>query len=152
LEALGGVKIVYHKNIQKSSAYATNHEELQEALEKGVKFIENFELEDIIFDDNNFVVGIKSIDGEIINAKSLFIACGSNINVNLLRKIGISEEKIAKFIYKLTNKSIKDAESTLIDEKISVIGDMNPQYSGSVVKAILSGKVASKEITQLLVV
>ena len=150
INSLGGVTVVYHKKISDCNAYKVNHEELNFAINKGVKFIENAELNSTIVDDNNAIQSIKLFDGRIIQAKSLFVACGCSFNPNLLYEIGLSDEKILKFIHRLSEATdIKKYESSLIDDKISVIGDMNPQYKGSVVKAILNGKLAAIEIEEL---
>ena len=152
LEKLGGVRIIYHKNIQNSGAYKINHEEFREAMKRGVKFVDNFDFLQVIRDTDGSVKGIKSVDGRSIDAKSVFIGCGSSFDKNFFEKIGIKEAKIVEFINRLSGKSVKENCSTLIDEKISVIGDANPQYKGSVVKAILSGRVVSQEIEKLLLV
>ncbi len=151
INSLGGVTIVYHKKIQDCNAYKVNHEELNFAISKGVKFIDNAELRDIVTNVDDEVESIKLLDGRILEAKNLFVACGCSFNPNLLYEIGLDDEKILKFLHRLGNASdIKKYESSLIDEKISIIGDMNPQYAGSVVKAILNGKLAAQEIEKIL--
>lgn len=150
IDSLGGVTVIYHKKISYCNAYKVNHEELNFAIQKGVKFIENAELNSILVDNDDAICSIKFSDNSIINVKSLFIACGCSFNPNLFHEIGLSDEKILKFIHRLSEANdIKKYESSLIDEKISVIGDMNPQYKGSVVKAILNGKLAANEIYEL---
>jgi len=52
-------KILYRKKIIDSPAYKLNHQELKNALEEGVEFIEEVELEEIIIDKFNHVQAVK---------------------------------------------------------------------------------------------
>jgi NADPH-dependent glutamate synthase beta subunit-like oxidoreductase len=147
LESIGGVSILYHRKIQDSKAYKLNHQELQIAINKGVKFIEDACIEKLTIESDE-VREIILKNKRMILVKNLFIACGSKINTQLLEELGISKEEILNFISR-DCQNLKEFESCLIKNKVSVIGDMHPKYKGSVVKAILSGKLCVKEIEQI---
>jgi len=48
----GGVSLVYRKKMQDSPAYRGNHEEIKEALEQGVYFVENLSPTEIVKDEH----------------------------------------------------------------------------------------------------
>ena len=147
-EELGGVTIIYHKNLHEASSYKTNHEEMESALRKCIKFLENIEIKRIIIDKNDAIEMIEFCCGNKIDAKSLFIAYGFDLNSIVLKESGISEDEIKNFLNLGQNFDIKKSQSSMIVENISVIGDMNPQYKGSVVKAIANGYQGANEIFQ----
>jgi NADPH-dependent glutamate synthase beta subunit-like oxidoreductase len=120
------VTILYRKSMQKAPSYRENHEELQIALDKGIKFIENTHLESIDVDESGH---IKSVNGNIL-ARTLIFAFGTGYNDQIL----LDEPDIAR-AYK---------------SKIGVFGDLDPTYTGSVVKAIASSKDSYQEVSLLL--
>lgn len=119
-EELGGILICYRKNIEKSPAYKINHKELEDALNRKIKILENAEILEIEKDENDFCTGLKITAGgkaDIIPAKSILFAIGTS------------------------PLSVYDAASEDIStDDIFIFGDMDPKYSGSVVKALASAK------------
>ena len=117
LQSLGGVKILYHKDLKLSSAFRLNYSELQNALDEGVFFLENTSIQEIEKDQFNSLKNIKinncDNQNQLIPARSLIIAVGNTIN---------------------------DRIETQNMHNVSVWGDMLPKYSGSVVKAMASVK------------
>ena len=148
-DELGGVTVIYHKNLYEASSYRTNHEELESALRKGIKFLQNKEIKKIITKKNDEIDEVEFTDGKTIKARSLFIAYGFDYNPVILREAGISDDEIENFLNRLTAIDVKKYQSSTISRNISVIGDMNPQYKGSVVKAIANGKHCGDEIFAL---
>ena len=121
--APGDVTILYRKSIQESPSYKLNHEELQIAIDLGVNFILNTDLEKISVDENGEINMVNDIP-----AKSLIFAIGTHYN----------------------DRPMKE-EMNIIEqhkEKIGIFGDLNPEYEGSVVKAIASSKNSYKKISQ----
>jgi NADPH-dependent glutamate synthase beta subunit-like oxidoreductase len=115
---LGGVKIIYRKDLIKSPAYRLNHEEVQFALEEGVEFIECSEVLSLNSDEFG---SVQSITIEHENMKT-------NLKAGtVLIAAGTSRSDIQDF-------------DTIDDANISIYGDMNKKYTGSVVKAIASAK------------
>jgi NADPH-dependent glutamate synthase beta subunit-like oxidoreductase/NAD(P)H-flavin reductase len=149
-DELGGVTVVYHKNFYESGSYKTNHEELESALRKGIKFIENLEIKKIDVNQNEEIECIQLNSGLKVKTKSLFIAYGFDSNPIVLQEAKISSKEIENFLNRTKNRNIKKYQSSIISENISVIGDMNPQYKGSVVKAILNGFYSANEIFALM--
>lgn len=115
-DPIQNVTIIYRNKMQTSPSYKENHHELQMTLNMGVKFLENTELESIQTDSSANIISIN----KTIPAGTLVYSIGTHIN----DKIFSTEAEAFK----------------LYPEKIGIFGDMNPQYSGTVVKAIASVK------------
>ena len=87
LKEWGGVTLVYRKNLQSSPAYRLNHEEINEALEEGIKIIENLNPVECILNDYNAVESVRFIDSTrsdkeiILPAKTVFVAAGTSPNI-----------------------------------------------------------------------
>jgi NADPH-dependent glutamate synthase beta subunit-like oxidoreductase/NAD(P)H-flavin reductase len=130
LKKIGGVKILYRKKIQDSPAYKINYEELQNGFHEGIEFLEDIEPVEIICDQFGSAEKIKCIykDSEVmVSARTILIAAGTKPNT-----IPLQEYK--------NNAEILD--------KISIFGDLDKKYSGSVVSAMASAKDQYKKITE----
>ncbi|MDM8335165.1 FAD-dependent oxidoreductase [Wolbachia pipientis] len=169
MQSLGGVKVVYRKELKDSPSYRLNSEEAQNALSEGIYFIETLEPVEIMTDKYNHAESIKLIDtksGEIkyIKARSILIAAGTEPNTVIATEDkkyfkltngyfthlnSLSEEVDPIFSPKMQNK-----DRILVykqgDRAISFFGDLHPSYSGSVVKAMASAKNGYPIISQLL--
>ncbi|WP_265030679.1 FAD-dependent oxidoreductase [Wolbachia endosymbiont (group B) of Athalia cordata] len=169
MQSLGGVKVVYRKELKDSPSYRLNSEEVQNALSEGIYFIENLEPVEVVTDKYNHAESIKLIDkksGEIkcMKARSIFIAAGTEPNTVIATEdkrhfklsngyfthLNSSEKEIDPiFSPKMQNKDrilvYKQGNKT-----ISFFGDLHPSYSGSVVKAMASAKNGYPIISQLL--
>lgn len=132
-EIAGGVTICYRKSLSKSPAYLFNHEEVEHALSVGVRFEENFNLQEIRTDSFGHVSKIISQDGRALEAKTILVA------------IGIEDNEF------LDIKNLVNPQDDLFlnpEKNISYLGDCNPKYSGSVVKALASAKDNYQKIDQ----
>ncbi|MGL9732483.1 MAG: FAD-dependent oxidoreductase [Wolbachia sp.] len=169
MQSLGGVKVVYRKELKNSPSYRLNSEEVQNALSEGIYFIENLELIEIVTDKYNHVESIKLIDTKShkiksIKARSVLIAVGTEPNTIIATEdkkyfklrngyfahLNLSEEEVDPiFSPKMQNK-----DRILVykqgNKAISFFGDLHPSYSGSVVKAMASAKNGYPIISQLL--
>ncbi|KLT22205.1 putative bifunctional glutamate synthase subunit beta/2-polyprenylphenol hydroxylase [Wolbachia endosymbiont of Armadillidium vulgare str. wVulC] len=169
MQSLGGVKVVYRKELKDSPSYRLNSEEVQNALSEGIYFIENLEPVEVVTNKYNHAESIKLIDtksGEIkrIKARSIFIAAGTEPNTVIATEdkkhfklsngyfthLNLSGKEIDPiFSPKMQNKDrilvYKQGNKT-----ISFFGDLHPSYSGSVVKAMASAKNGYPIISQLL--
>lgn len=114
------VSIIYRKSMRDCPAYKENHDELQVILDLGVKFIENTDLKSIEINEASNVISINN------NIKSSQIIYAFSTYDNIIP--GISKYK----------------------DKISYLGDVNPTYAGTVVKAIASAKDMYEEISKKL--
>ena len=87
LKEWGGVTLVYRKNLQSSPAYRLNHEEINEALEEGIKIIENLNPVECMLNDYNAIESVRFIDSTrsdkeiILPAKTVFVAAGTSPNI-----------------------------------------------------------------------
>lgn len=130
IEKWGGVTILYRQKLQDSPAYRINHEELAKAFEEGIKFVENAHPIEVLDDEFGHCRGIlfeKNGRRTYIDAKSIIVATGTKPNTILSREMGLSGI-----------------------ENISYFGDADPNYNGSVVKAMASAKDGYKRILSTL--
>ncbi len=87
LKEWGGVTLVYRKNLQSSPAYRLNHEEINEALDEGIKIIENLNPVECILNDFHAIESVRFIDSTrsdkeiILPAKTVFVAAGTSPNI-----------------------------------------------------------------------
>ncbi len=157
LKSWGGVHLLYRKTLQNSPAYRTNHSELQKALEEGVTFWENLEVEKISpqLDKDKDDLLLRYKKNNIIKWKfgSIIWATGTQKNSASTLKQAFSipsPEEVSlpssaqDFIIHTSQKYTKEKKS------VSCFGDAHPFYEGSVVKAMASAKNGYKTITQCL--
>lgn len=150
IEKLGGVTIIYHNKINQSAAYKINHEEVKMALATGVKFCPEFKISEIKKNlDGSYLVASKN--GMQIEAKTILIAVGMEFNPLILKETEIIKELDLEKLMNQNSTSLKDDKKTnfIWHDKISLVGDANRFYQGSVVKAILNAKMAAKEISKI---
>jgi NADPH-dependent glutamate synthase beta subunit-like oxidoreductase len=106
------VTILYHRKYGDAASYKINHLEFKKALEEGVKIMHEAELTEIST-HNNAVSGLILKNGRMLTCETLVIAIGTKPN----------HSHIIDFLGK---------------ENITLFGDCNPQYTGSVVNALAS--------------
>jgi NADPH-dependent glutamate synthase beta subunit-like oxidoreductase len=107
------VSILYHKRLQDSPAYRLNHDELEDCMAQGVKFYQNTSVT-LVNHKDGVLDSLSLNNGITVKAGTIITAFGTE-------QKSISLDKDCGLAYK-------------------IIGDMNPEYSGSVVKAIASAK------------
>ncbi|MGL5029604.1 MAG: FAD-dependent oxidoreductase [Wolbachia pipientis] len=169
MQSLGGVKVIYRKELKDSPSYRLNSEEVQNALSEGIYFIENLEPVEVVTDKYNHAELIKLIDtksGEIkrIKARSIFIAAGTEPNTVIATE-DKKHFKLSNGYFTHLNSSGKEIDPIFSpkmpnkdrilvykqgNKTISFFGDLHPSYSGSVVKAMASAKNGYPIISQLL--
>ncbi|WP_265030024.1 FAD-dependent oxidoreductase [Wolbachia endosymbiont (group A) of Philonthus cognatus] len=169
MQSLGGVKVIYRKELKDSPSYRLNSEEVQNALSEGIYFIENLEPVEVVTDKYNHAELIKLIDtksGEIkrIKARSIFIAAGTEPNTVIAtedkRHFKLSNgyftqlNSSGKEMDPIFSPKMRNKDRILVykqgNKTISFFGDLHPSYSGSVVKAMASAKNGYPIISQLL--
>ncbi|MFP3022440.1 MAG: WPE palindromic element domain-containing protein [Wolbachia sp.] len=169
MQSLGGVRIVYRKDLKNSPSYRLNSEEVQNALSEGIYFIENLEPIEFITDKYNHAELIKLIDTKsheikYIKARSILIAAGTEPNTaiatedkkhfQLSNGYFIHLNSLGKEIDSVFSPKMQDKDRILVHKQsnktISFFGDLHPSYSGSVVKAMASAKNGYLIISQLL--
>ncbi|WP_410543639.1 FAD-dependent oxidoreductase [Wolbachia pipientis] len=169
MQSLGGVKVIYRKELKDSPSYRLNSEEVQNGLSEGIYFIENLEPVEVVTDKYNHAESIKLIDtksGEIkrIKARSIFIAAGTEPNTVIAtedkKHFKLSNgyfthlNSSGKEIDPIFSPKMQNKDRILVykqgNKTISFFGDLHPSYSGSVVKAMASAKNGYPIISQLL--
>ena len=154
-------KILYRKKMIDSPSYRLNHQELKNALEEGVEFVENSEIAEIIIDKYKHICAIKTKSGQRIECKTLLMAIGTMPNISFVLEDGLEFENNGKYLKEiflqeqefLTNKKSFSIIAK-IDEKskksVSFFGDLHPNFEGNVVKAMASAKNGYKQINDAL--
>lgn len=137
LNDLGGATIYYRGALKNSPAYRQNHEEVIQAIAAGVKFVENMNLIRINSDKHNNVQSItckQSGDKKesTFTARSVLIALGTESPYRHIRH--------PEFIG--THETLN-----LFQGDVTLFGDCDPGFAGSVVKALASSKAGYKDIT-----
>jgi NADPH-dependent glutamate synthase beta subunit-like oxidoreductase/NAD(P)H-flavin reductase len=122
IQDLGGVSIYYHRDLKDSAAYRLNHEEIAHALAAGVQFIPNANLLKIEQDEYGYMKELEFV-GFRAQAKTMLVAVG-------------------------VDHTSRHPDLTYGSN--SYFGDANPNYSGSVVKALASAKYGHGAITSRL--
>jgi NADPH-dependent glutamate synthase beta subunit-like oxidoreductase/NAD(P)H-flavin reductase len=167
LKKWGGVKVLYRKSLQDSPAYRLNHEEIQKALEEGIEFVENVSPLSIELDEDGWAHGItcKTLDKTIqFSAKTILMALGTEPQTVLAEEFPKFFKKDGSYFQAYTedgeavslNRSSKPKDVFITAFKnedgrtISYLGDLHPNFSGNVVKAMASAKKAYPLISQNL--
>ncbi len=184
LQSWGGVTVAYRKRLIDSPAYTLNHEEVQKALEEGIYFAECLNPKRIDIDTQSHSAGncssisfeqqIYDVENKIwstsaqlitLNAKSIFIAAGTQPNTVLAREDSSTfvldgkyfqaiDEHGQKVQPEYATSKTKEAHVLLHkthDQRfISFFGDLHPSYFGNVVKAMGSAKQGYPLITKVL--
>lgn len=147
LNEWGGVTLYYRKRIQDAPSYRLNPHELKSALMEGVRLVEHAIPLKIIADDKDRLEGVAfDINGQShrIALKTLLVASGTKPNTVLAQEF--PELKLEGHFFKPLVSGSFFVSKTEDDRYVSYLGDLHPSYSGSVVKALASAKMAAPEI------
>lgn len=173
IRSWGGVTVIYRRAMQNSPAYLRNHEEIDKALEEGIYYAENLEPVAALLDDHGHVKTLRCVHTGSkasieLPARAVFIAAGSIPNTVYEREHPGSfvmdgkffaphqldaQGELVRVLGKGHNKSAEPGFFTSYVHdamRVSFIGDTHPQFHGSVVKAMASGKHAARDISALL--
>lgn len=167
IQSWGGVSIVYRRSMQESPAYRLNPEEIEQGLNEGILYKEHLIPSEVKVDEVGHVSGLvvknQNNDTELLQAGAIFVATGAAPNVAYTFEYQGVFEKSEGFYatYALKNGELvkmppglhcKDGEIfpfTSYDDghhTVSVVGDGQKAFHGSVVKAIASAKRAYSQI------
>jgi NAD(P)H-flavin reductase len=168
LQSWGGVTVAYRRRLVDSPAYTLNHEEIEKALEEGIRFAEGLTPTKVEIDEFGHTRAVKFKSGESVvelPARSLLVAAGTQPNTVLAR------EDAAHF--KLDGKYFAacDAEGNPVKPErsiskpqqpnvlmwrtpdgrfVSFFGDLHPSYFGNVVKAMGSARQGYPVVSRVL--
>ncbi len=178
LHSWGGVTIAYRKRLIDSPSYTLNHEEVQKALEEGVRFAECLNPASIEVDGYGHARGIRmtreqrgddgqwSHAGEVeLPAKTILIAAGTQPNTVLAREDPGHFVLDGKYFRACDDDGNPIKPEPAISKPnevrvllarrddgrcVSYFGDVHPSYFGNVVKAMGSAKQGFPVVSRAL--
>jgi len=178
LRSWGGATIAYRKRLVDSPSYTLNHEEVEKALEEGIRFAEGLTPLAIDVDDAGHAkaltvaVRARGDDGqwsevrrEQMLARTILVAAGTQPNTVLAREdashfkldgryfeLHDEDGTFAKPIRGLAKPAKPAVLTHLRDDgrAISFFGDLHPSFHGNVVKAMASAKQGYPIVSRML--
>ncbi|GAB6051657.1 FAD-dependent oxidoreductase [Magnetospira thiophila] len=177
LDAWGGATIAYRRRMVDSPAYRLNHEEINKALEEGIRFAELLGPLAVEVDDFGHCSGLRlsrmeMIDGRpkatteevTLPARAVLIAAGTQPNTTLAREHPGFATMDGKYYQALdedgapvspewTPKPENPAvlmRNEADGRAVSFFGDQHPTWAGNVVKAMASAKQGYPVIDRVL--
>ena len=178
LQGWGGVTIAYRRRLIDSPSYTLNHEEVQKALEEGIRFAEGLTPLQVDIDADGHAralrvaVQTRAEDGKWsetgqteLPARTVLIAAGTQPNTVLAREEAPSFTLDGKYFRACdedgqplaAEKAISKPEQVrvLLSRRddgrfVSYFGDVHPSFFGNVVKAIGSAKQGYPSVSRVL--
>ena len=166
LQSWGGVTLAYRKRLVDSPSYTLNHEEVEKALEEGIRFAENLTPSAVEVDEFGYARGltvtrkVTHADGSsaevtaTLPARSVLVAAGTQPNTVLAREDARNFHLDGRYFQACDEegnpvkpeRSAKPARSQVLLNRradgrfISFFGDLHPSFFGNVVKAMGGAK------------
>ncbi len=178
LRRWGGVTLAYRKRLIDSPSYTLNHEEVEKALEEGIRILECVNPRRIDVDAGGAVRSItlatqrRDDDGRwhdgddlTLPARSVFIAAGTQPNTVLAREDRVHFTLDGKFFQAIDedgapvrpeHAASKPAAPQVLLARVpdgrmlSFFGDLHPSWTGNVVKAMASAKQGYPVVSRVL--
>ena len=178
VEAWGGVTVAYRRRLIDSPSYTLNHEEIEKALEEGIRFAEGLTPLAIDVDADGAATGLEVSlqhnDGDgvwhesartVLPARTILIAAGTQPNTVLAREDAAHFHLDGKYFRLLDEEGrpvhcvrglAKPAHPAVLTEILpdgratSFFGDLHPSFSGNVVKAMASAKQGYPILSRML--
>ncbi len=178
IDAWGGVTIAYRRRLIDSPSYTLNHEEVEKALEEGIRFAEGLTPLAIEVDARGRASGLEVSaqhnDGDgvwhefartTLPARTILIAAGTQPNTVLARedpghfaldgKYFRLQDEAGKPVVPVKGLA-KPAVPAVLTElfpdgrAVSFFGDLHPSFHGNVVKAMASAKQGYPIVSRML--
>jgi NADPH-dependent glutamate synthase beta subunit-like oxidoreductase/NAD(P)H-flavin reductase len=178
IDGWGGVTIAYRRRLIDSPSYTLNHEEVEKALEEGIRFAEGLTPIAIEVDHANRATGLtvseQHNDGDgvwheygriTLPARTILIAAGTQPNTVLAREDAPHFHLDGKYFRLLDEEGNPVAPlrgfakpehpAVLTDIRadgraVSFFGDLHPSFFGNVVKAMASAKQGYPIVSRML--
>jgi NADPH-dependent glutamate synthase beta subunit-like oxidoreductase/NAD(P)H-flavin reductase len=178
LQAWGGVTIAYRRRLIDSPSYTLNHEEVEKALEEGIRFGEGLTPVGVGVDPHGRAqalrvsVQARAEDGtwteagqRDMPARTILIAAGTQPNTVLAREDAAHFRLDGRYFQAVDDegkpvaveKAISKPEAVRVllsrrddGRAMSYFGDVHPSYFGNVVKAIGSAKQGYPVVSRML--
>ncbi len=158
IDGWGGVTIAYRRRMIDAPSYTLNHEEVQKALEEGIRFAEELNPEEVEIDGQGLAKAVRFRKGHDIPvtlpARAVLVAAGTRPNTVLAREDALHYEIDGKY-FRLVDEAGERVEPEWIAKPqqvrvfhsvredgraVSFFGDLHPSFAGNVVKAMASAK------------
>jgi NADPH-dependent glutamate synthase beta subunit-like oxidoreductase/NAD(P)H-flavin reductase len=178
LRSWGGATIAYRKRLIDSPSYTLNHEEVEKALEEGIRFAEGLVPVSIEVDDAGHAIGLEvSVQQRdeqgrwseqsrtLMPARTILVAAGTQPNTVLARE-DAAHFALDGHYFELLDESgapvkplrglAKPAQPAVLTRvrddgrAVSFFGDLHPSYFGNVVKAMASAKQGYPIVSRML--
>ncbi|HXP95412.1 MAG TPA: FAD-dependent oxidoreductase [Telmatospirillum sp.] len=169
LQSWGGATVAYRRRLVESPAYR-NHEEVNKALEEGIRFAEQISPLAVEVDGFGHAKGlkVKTADGAtaVLPARAIIVAAGTVPNTVLAREeSGISldgkyfqaidEDGLPATPDRLTKPSVPQVLMSVETadgghRAVSFFGDLHPSFAGNVVSAMASAKQGYPVVSRVL--
>ena len=178
LRSWGGATIAYRKRMIDSPSYTLNHEEVEKALEEGIRFAEGLTPLAIEIDEAGHAIGLtvsvqtRDDEGhwteqrrELMPARTILVAAGTQPNTVLAREdpahfaldgahFELLDEQGGRVqAVRGLAKPAQPAVLTRIEadgRAVSFFGDLHPSFFGNVVKAMASAKLGYPIVSRML--
>jgi NADPH-dependent glutamate synthase beta subunit-like oxidoreductase/NAD(P)H-flavin reductase len=174
LQEWGGATIAYRRRLIDSPSYTLNHEEVEKALEEGIRFAEGLTPVAVVVDRHGHASGLevaRAPDGATegghatLPARAILVAAGTSPNTVLAREDTLHFALDGKFFRLLDEagapaafvKGLAKPEHPAVLTAVradgratSFFGDLHPSFSGNVVKAMASAKQGYPIVTRML--
>ena len=175
LQSWGGVTIAYRKRLIDSPSYTLNHEEVEKALEEGIRIAENLAPAAVAVDEFGYASGLTMIAtrsgaaGEetepvTLPARSVLVAAGTQPNTVLAREDPRHFVLDGRYFQACdeSGNPVRPEPSAkptvpqvLLSRRgdgrfISFLGDLHPSFFGNVVKAMGGAKQGYPVISRVL--
>jgi NADPH-dependent glutamate synthase beta subunit-like oxidoreductase/NAD(P)H-flavin reductase len=176
LDSWGGITIAYRKRLIDSPSYTLNHEEVEKALEEGVRFTEKLTPQSIEVDEFGHACGLSVIacgeDGDgnpnntvlTLPARTILVAAGTQPNTVAAREDPGHFKLDGRYFQAVDENGSPvnpprtakpDQPQVLLSRQtdgrfISFFGDLHPSFFGNVVKAMGGAKQGYPVVSRVL--
>ncbi len=176
LKSWGGVTLAYRKRLIDSPSYTLNHEEIEKALEEGIRFAENLTPTAVVVDEFGCASGL-TVSGTrpragggsekfdtTLPARTVLVAAGTQPNTVLAREDARNFALDGRYFQACDEsgnpvkpeKSAKPGTPQVLLSRrddgrfVSFFGDLHPSFFGNVVKAMGGAKQGYPVISRVL--
>jgi NADPH-dependent glutamate synthase beta subunit-like oxidoreductase/NAD(P)H-flavin reductase len=176
LHSWGGVTLAYRKRLIDSPSYTLNHEEIEKALEEGIRFAENLTPAEVQIDEfgharaltvTSRITAADGTSAEItrsLPARTILVAAGTQPNTVLAREDSVNFQIDGRYFRACDEsgapvkpeKSAKPVTPDVLLSKrpdgrfVSFFGDLHPSFFGNVVKAMGGAKQGYPVVSRVL--
>jgi NADPH-dependent glutamate synthase beta subunit-like oxidoreductase/NAD(P)H-flavin reductase len=178
LDAWGGSTIAYRRRLIDSPSYTLNHEEVEKALQEGIRFAEGLTPISVETDASGrasaLLVSVQHNDGDGVwheagharlPARTILIAAGTQPNTIAAREDPLHFQLDGRYFRALDEKGqpVKPEKGlakphtvhvlTALEpdgRAVSFFGDLHPSFSGNVVKAMASATLGYRVVSRML--